>query len=438
MSEISADTRLPPGPSPEVRLDSSFPDGTLPMLVDLFHKFGDVYKLRSINRDPYVYVVSHPNDASYILGKNYRNYIKGVGIERVNVLLGRGLMVSEGDLWKRQRKMIQPMFHRDVLEDFFNLTVKCSELLLASWQAKRMAGESINLTAEMSQATLDFMLFVLFSGDLDHLIEHYGHNPFDIITDESARDLMFARKFRVLAKDVLGIVEARREKNRRPYDIVSLLIDVREKKSGQPMPDKLLVDEVLTLVIAGHETTAAALNWTWYLVSQHPDVESQMHDELDRILSGRVPSFDDLAKLVYTRQVIEEAMRLYPPGWLLTRRALAEDEISGFHVPAGTDVFVSPYIIHRHPEFWRQPESFKPERFAPEHSNNRPQGAYLAFSMGVRNCIGEAMAMYEMVTQLAIIGQQLKLEYIPQHSLELDAKVNLRPKHNLYMMIKER
>ncbi len=438
MSELSADTRLPPGPGSEVRLDFSFPDGTLPMLVDLFHKFGDVYKLRSIDREPHTYVVSHPNDASYILGKNYRNYDKGVGIERVNVLLGRGLMVSEGDLWKRQRKMIQPIFHRDVLENFFTLMVKCSEMLLASWQAKRIAVETINLTAEMSQATLDFMLYVLFSDDLECLVKQYGHNPFDIITDESARDLMFARKFRALTKDVIGIVESRREHNRRPYDIVSLLIDVREKKTGQAMPDKLMIDEVLTLVIAGHETTAAALNWTWYLISQHPDVESQLHDELDGVLSGRVPAFDDLAKLIYTRQIIEEAMRLYPPGWLLTRRALGEDEISGFHVPAGSDVFVSPYIIHRHPEFWQQPESFKPERFAPEHSNSRPQGAYLAFSMGARNCIGEAMAMYEMLTQLAVIGQQLRLDYIPQHSLELDAKVNLRPKHNLHMLIKER
>ena len=438
MIEASTEKCLPPGPGSDVRLDFSFPDGTLPMLQDLFKQFGDVYKLGSIDRDPYTYVVSHPNDAMHVLGKNYRNYVKGVGIERVNVLLGRGLMVSEGDLWKRQRKMIQPMFHRDVLEKFSASMVKCSHMLRASWHNKRIAGESINLTAEMSQATLDFMLFVLFGDDLDGLVEKYGSNPFDIVTDESARDLMFARKFRALAKDVLSIVESRREQDRRPFDLVSMLIDVREKKTGQPMADKLLVDEVLTLVIAGHETTAAALNWTWYLISQHPEVEQQFHDEIDRVLSGRDPNFEDLAQLTYTRQVLEEAMRLYPPGWLLTRRAKSADTISGFHVAPGTDVFVSPYIIHRHPEFWDQPESFNPERFDAANSETRPPGAYLAFSIGARNCIGEAMAMYEMLVQLAVIGQQLRLAYVPGPELELDAKVNLRPKHNLHMLVKER
>lgn len=438
MIEASTEMRLPPGPGPDVRLDFSFPDGTLPMLQDLFKQYGDVYKLGSIDRDSHTYVVSHPNDAMHVLGKNYRNYVKGVGIERVNVLLGRGLMVSEGDLWKRQRKMIQPMFHRDVLEKFCPVMVNCSQKLCASWQNKRIAGGSINLTAEMSQATLDFMLFVLFSDDLDGLIEQYGSNPFDIVTDESARDLMFARKFRSLAKDVSSIVESRREQHRRPFDLVSMLIDVREKKTGQPMADKLLVDEVLTLVIAGHETTAAALNWTWYLISQHPEVEQRFHDEIDRVLSGRTPNFEDLANLVYTRQILEEAMRLYPPGWLLTRRAISADIISAFDVAPGTDVFVSPYIIHRHPEFWDQPESFNPERFDAANRETRPPGAYLAFSIGARNCIGEAMAMYEMLVQLAVIGQQLQLEYVPGPELELDAKVNLRPKHHLHMLVKER
>ena len=204
------------------------------------------------------------------------------------------------------------------------------------------------------------------------------------------------------------------------------------------MSDKLLVDEILTLVIAGHETTAAALNWTWYLISQHPDVECQFREELERVLAGRAPVFEDLSNLVYTRQILEEAMRLYPPGWLLTRRALSEDEISGYYVAPGTDIFVSPYIIHRHPDFWTEPETFKPERFAPNNDDNRPPGAYLAFSMGARNCIGEAMAMYEMLIQLAVIGQQLRLEYVQRHALELDAKVNLRPKNNLYMFIRER
>ena len=236
MIQASTETRLPPGPDSNVLLDFSFPDSTLPMLQDMFRQFGDVYKVSSINRDQPVYVVSHPDAAAYVLGKNYRNYIKGVGIERVNVLLGRGLMVSEGELWKSQRKMIQPMFHRDVLEKFSPLMLKCSQRLLASWQQNRIADEPINLTAEMSQATLDFVLYVLFGDDLDALVQKHGANPFYIVTDESARDLMFARKFRALAKDVLEIIESRRAEDRRPFDLVSMLIDVREKKPGNQCP----------------------------------------------------------------------------------------------------------------------------------------------------------------------------------------------------------
>ena len=430
MNEMLSDKKLPPG---EGLVDFTFPDETLPMLLDQFRQHGDIYKLKSVQRDDWTYVVSHPDLVRQVLGTNYRNYKKGVGIDVVNILLGRGLMVSEGDLWKRQRKMIQPMFHRNVLEQFTALMTRCSRAVISSWQEKQRAGEVINITEEMSQVTLNFILYALFSEDLDRLVEREGRNPFGIVTDESARNLQFAREFRALSGVVMDMVHARQSEERRPFDLLSMMIDARDKQTGEPMSEKQLIDEVLTAVVAGHETTASALNWTWYMISQHPEVEERLQQEAVEVLGGCEPTAADLKQLGYTRQVIEESMRLYPPGWLLTRRALGEDEIGGYHVPLGTDLFISPYIVHRHPQFWDDPEQFRPERFASEQAARRPQGAYLAFSMGPRNCIGEAMAMQEMIIHISMVSQQLRLAFIPDQPVEIEAKVNLRPKHHLFM-----
>ncbi len=429
-NEMLSEKKLPPG---EGLIDFAFPDETLPMLLEKFHRHGDIYKLNSTRSDAWTYVVSHPDLLRHVLSTNYRNYRKGVGIEVVNILLGRGLMVSEGDLWKRQRKMIQPMFHRSVLERFTALMSRCSRKVISAWQEKQRTGEVIDITEEMSQVTLNFILYALFSEDLDRLIEQQGNNPFSIVAEESARNLQFARRFRALSGLVKDMVAARQSEERRPFDLLSMMIDARDKQTGEPMPEKQLIDEVLTAVVAGHETTASALNWTWYMISQHPEVGERLQQEAAGVLGGREPTAADINHLSYTRQVIEESMRLYPPGWLLTRRALGEDEIGGYYVPPGTDLFISPYIVHRHPQFWEDPERFRPERFVPEEAAERPQGAYLAFSMGPRNCIGEAMAMQEMIIHISMVSQQLRLALIPDQPVEIEAKVNLRPKHHLYM-----
>ena len=435
MNSMLSEKRLPPG---EGQVDFNFPDHTLPMLLEHFQQYGDIYKLNSTSSDAWTYVVSHPNLARRVLGENHRNYKKGIGIDLINILIGRGLIVSEGDLWKRQRKMIQPMYHRAVLERFTGLMTRCSRKLISAWQDKRLSGQAINITEEMSQVTLNFILYALFSEDLDALILEEGRNPFNVVTDESARNLLFARDFRALVGIVKNMVYARRSEGRRPVDLLSMMIDARDKQTGEPMSEKLLIDEVLTAVVAGHETTASTLNWTWYMISQHPDVEARLQQEVDAVLSGREPTAADLRRLCFTRQVIEESMRLYPPAWLITRRALGEDEIGGYYVPLGTDVFISPYIVHRHPQFWDDPEQFRPERFAPEPAASRPQGAYLAFSMGPRNCIGETMAMQEMIIHISMVSQHLRLTFVPDRPVEIEAKVNLRPKHNLYMKLEAR
>ncbi len=414
-------------------IDYHNPETILPTLVSLFKQYGDHFKARFPGQESDVFVLCHPAMAKQVLASNYKNYRKGVGIDLVNVLLGRGIMVSEGDLWKRQRKMLQPMFNKDILKQLVPLMTRCTSQLLAGWEDKIKQGSPINITEATSHAALNFILYALFSEDLTRIIDETGENPFLMVTDESARDLIFARRFRSLTGLIVEMMENRNRDNRRPPDILSLIMDASEKNSGTPMPQKQQLDEVLTLIIAGHETTASALNWTWYLISKNPQVEQRLVDETETLLGGRNPEFDDLGRLTYARQVLEESMRLYPPGWLLTRRALDDDEICGFHVPKGTDIFVPPYLIHRHPDFWTNAEQFDPDRFAPENKARHQQGSYLAFSIGPRNCIGEAMAMYEMVIHICMIVRKIRFERLPDQPIELKAVVNLRPKNDLFL-----
>lgn len=427
---------LPPGEGHII--DYHHPETILPTLANLFKRYGDHYKARFPDQKSDVFVLCHPAMAKHVLASNYKNYRKGVGIDLVNVLLGRGIMVSEGDLWKRQRKMLQPMFNKDILKQLVPLMTRCTSQLQDKWQQNIASGSPINITEATSHAALNFILYALFSEDLTRIIDETGENPFLMVTDESARDLIFARRFRSLSSLIIDMIERRNRENRRPSDILSLIMDASEKNTGTPMPQKQQLDEVLTLIIAGHETTASALNWTWYLISKNPHVEQRLVEETNAVLGGRTPEFDDMGRLTYTRQVLEESMRLYPPGWLLTRRALDDDEICGFHVPRGTDIFVPPYLIHRHPEFWKHPEQFDPERFAPENKAQHQQGSYLAFSIGPRNCIGEAMAMYEMAIHISMIIQKIRFELVPDQSVELKAVVNLRPKNDLYLTASNR
>ncbi len=431
MQQPFSNHRLPPGEGHVIDLQNL--DSILPTLLDLNKRYGDHFKARFAGQDSWLYVLSHPEMARHVLARNYKNYRKGVGIDLVNVLLGRGIMVSEGDLWKRQRKMLQPMFNRDNLHQLMPLMSDCTTRFIKHLQADMANSKPVNITEATGHAALNFILYALFSEDLIRIIDETGSNPFLMVTDESDRDLLFARRFRGLSKLILDMIDRRKKEHRRPFDILSMIMDASEKSTGEPMPQKQQLDETLTLIIAGHETTASALNWAWYLIARHPEVERRLIDEARQVLGGQPPHPDNIGHLSYTRQVLEEAMRLYPPGWLLTRRAIDEDEICGIHTPAGTDIFIPPYLVHRHPDFWDDPERFDPDRFAPQRKASLPQGAYLAFSIGPRNCIGESMALYEMIIHISMTIPNIHLQLLPNQDIELQALVNLRPKHDLYM-----
>ena len=323
-------------------------------------------------RRSYTYVIHHPDDIKRVLVSNHRNYTKGVGLDRVRILLGKGIMTSEGELWRRQRYMMQPMFHRRVITGFAGLIDAANERFIARWEAQRTRGELINLTDEMSELTLDIVLRSIFGADLDRMSEQLGGNPFEVITREQGRNLQFAFKFRSLTKLVAELVHRRREAGADHFDYVGMLMNARDKDTGEPMGGRELIDEVMTLIVAGHETTASALNWTWYLISQHPQVERRLHAEVDAAGDTAAPSLARMEALGYTQQVINEALRLYPPGWLLSRRSVARDVLSGYEIPAGANVLLPLYLLHRHPRYWQDPDVFWPERFAPEHEAQAP------------------------------------------------------------------
>ena len=209
-------------------------------------------------------------------------------------------------------------------------------------------------------------------------------------------------------------------------------MEARDRDNGQVMPDRQLVNEIMTLIVAGHETTASALNWAWYLLSQHPEVEAKLSSELHRSVA-ELPNLDDLPKFIYTRQVLDEALRLYPPGWLMTRRALRDDQLGDYFVPAGTEIYISPYFIQRHPDLWEAPDRFDPDRFDPDHSQDRHPLASLPFSAGPRNCIGEFFARVEMQIHLMTIAKRLRLRYVEKALPELNAGVNLRSNQDFIM-----
>ncbi len=294
------------------------------------------------------------------------------------------------------------------------------------------------MTDEVSELTLEIVLRSIFSADLDRLVTEVGSNPFALLTQEPARDLKFAYRFRQLTKLVAAVIARRRAERVEHFDFVQMLMDARDKETGDAMNERELIDEIMTLIVAGHETTASGLNWTWYLLAQHPDVEAQMHAEIDSIPAESAPGLPQMEQLTYTRQVVDEALRLYPPGWLLSRRTIGPDVLGGFRIPADTDVLFSPYLLHRHPQFWPDPESFRPERFDAEQQAERPRFAYMPFAAGPRHCIGETMALYEMYMHLYKVARHYRLTFVADRPLELEARVNLRSQHPFYMRLERR
>ena len=427
---------LPPGPAEGFDLGGN--EESLDRLREYFGRFGDLYRVFAPARGVYNYVINHPDDVKRVLLSNHRNYTKGEGMDRVKILLGNGIMTSEGEFWRKQRRMMQPSFHRRVIDQFSALIKTVNGRFAERWEAKAAHREPINLSDDVSELTLDIVLRSIFGDDLDRLESQIGANPFEVVAKEPNRDLKFAFRFRSLSKLVLEVINARRHSLSQHFDFLSMLMATRDRETDRPMGDKELIDEVLTLIVAGHETTAAALTWTWYLVSRHPQVRAQLELEADQTPRDATLGLDAAHSLIYTHQVIQEALRLYPPGWLITRRTLEADELGGFPIAPRTDVFISPYMLHRHPDFWSDPEAFQPERFNGIDAAERHKFSYIPFAVGPRHCIGENMAMFEMLVHVAAMSQRFTLTRTDDRPIEIEAQINLRPRSNFMMTVKAR
>jgi cytochrome P450 len=427
---------LPPGPAEGFDLAGS--DESLARLRRYFAQYGDFYRVFAPSRGVYNYVINHPDDIKRVLLSNHRNYTKGEGMGRVKILLGNGIMTSEGDFWRRQRRMMQPSFHRRIIDQFGGLIREVNDKFAARWAEKAARAEPVNVSDDTSELTLEIVLRSIFGGDLARLEKQLGANPFEVVAKEQNRDLKFAFRFRSLTKLVAELIDRRRREPEEHFDFLAMLMASRDRETDAAMSDKELIDEVLTLIVAGHETTAAALTWTWYLISQHPATQAQLQDEADRVGADRPLGLDAAESLTFTHQVLQEALRLYPPGWLITRRTLEADELGGFPIAPRTDVFISPYMLHRHPAFWSEPEEFRPERFAGEDAAERHKFSYIPFAVGPRHCIGENIAMFEMLAHVQAMSRRFTLTRAGDEPIELEAQINLRPRSNLMMTVSKR
>ena len=423
MMQTEQKQRIPEGP----------PDGfdpTQDLLVwieDNFRIYGDIYRANVFGRN--VYVVSSHEYAQHVLRNNWTNYRKGQAIKRIAILLGNGLMASEGEFWKRQRRMIQPAFHRDVVAGLFDVMRTANSKLLEKWEKAAQRNETVNVTSDVSLMVLEVTLRAVFGADYPLVAPFFA-----ILHDHPARNLDFAQMFADLRRIVVEAIERRGSEATGRADILGILIEARDQ-SGEPMPVDQLVKEITTIIVAGHETTASTLNLIWYLVSQNLEVDRRLSAELENVVAGEFPDIENLRKFAYTRLVIDEALRLYPPGWLITRRAKNDDRLGEYFVPAGAEIYISPYIIHRHPKLWVEPNSFQPERFNSTVVREKRSAAMLPFSIGPRNCIGELFARTEMQVHLIAVGSRIRLRYLEEHPPEFEAGVNLRSKHDFLMSV---
>jgi cytochrome P450 len=402
-----------------------------------------------------MFIINEPNAIRYVVLDNAANYTKSeVGRRLLEPGLGRGLLTSEGETWRRHRRIMAPAFDPRSVAGYAPIMTGVTEDLLGKWDSLAEPRE-LDVAAAMMQLTLHIISQAMFSSDSDEIVNviESGVNKYQTIVRPSLLDLLHFPLWlaRLLAPHPTDgifdefdrkvdrlLTERGREPDAEPKDLLARLIAARDSETGGGMTPKEVRDQVVTIFMAGHETTSLALSWTWYLLSQHPAVEAKLHAELAAVLGGRTPANEDVANLRYTRMVIEESMRLFPPAHTFGRQPIADDEILGHRIPAGAEVLILPWLVHRKPSLWEDPERFDPERFAPERTAARPRFAYIPFGAGARICIGAAFAMTEAALILATIAQRYRLHLMPGHPVEPQGLITLRPRYGLRMILQRR
>ena len=438
----------PPGPKSR-GIIGNFPMGSrnpLGLYTQWARQYGEIVYYRFLSR--HIYFLNSPELAKYALLTNYQNFIKGDALRLNRRIFGNGLLTNEGDSWLQQRRLIQPAFHRSKIESYGDTMVTFTERMMAGWQD----GEARDIHQEMMRLGLKIVAKVLFNVEITaetdrvsmalNTVQELSSGGRMLLPPifrllPTADNLRYRRAVRELDDVVYGLIRERRANGPAGDDLLHALLQVKDV-GGRPMPDEQLRDEVMTLLLAGHETTAVSLSWTWYLLAQNPDVEKRLWSELRRVLNGRSPGIQDLAELRYTDRVVREAMRLYPPVWAVVRTCVKECEIGDYRVPAGATVLVSQWVMHRDPRFYDDPERFDPDRWLEDRAKGIPKFAYFPFGGGPRTCIGSSFATMEAVLVLATIAQRYQIRVSQNYSVEPLPTMTLRPSHGIKVVLAQR
>jgi cytochrome P450 len=442
-------TRLPPGPRGHP-LVGNLPEFARDVLG--FHdrcrdQYGDIVRLHLGNR--MVYLLNHPELIHVVLVSRHRDFIKHSFFWRhVRAIFGSGLLTSEGDSWLRQRRLAAPAFHRERIAAYAQTMVSYTERMLGGWTD----GGLRNLHHDMMAVTLEIVAKVLFDADVTSEVTAVGR-AFDAVTDEIAArfrrpifipdwvplpgNIRYTRGVRALDAVVYRIIREHRVNGAAGADLLSMLMQARDEDGAQ-MSDRQLRDEAITLLLAGHETTALVLSWTWYLLFQNPAAEAALQDELDRVLDGRAPGPADLPALKYTEHVILESMRLYPPAYGIGREAVRDCELGGYHVPRGTTLFMSPWVLQRDPRWFEDPLEFRPARWADGLADRLPRHVYMPFGGGPRICIGNSFALMEAVLLLATVARRFRMTGLPDQRVTPFPTITLRPRAGVWAHVHRR
>jgi cytochrome P450 len=415
----------------------------LAMLTDAADEFGDVVKFAMGPKT--LYFFNHPDHAKHVLADNPLNYHKGLGLKEARRrILGDGLLTSEDDVWKRQRRIIQPAFRRDRIAGFTSVVTDAGQTLVN--RLGTQVGSTVDLSEEMTRLTMSVLGKSLLAADLSPL--RMLGPAFEVAQDQAMFEMVslgavplwlpLPRNFRFrkakgqLTDAVEVLVSGRAHASGRDgTDLLSMLSAAYRDEPDAQVRWRVMRDELVTILLAGHETTASTLSWAWYLLGSHPEAAAAMHAEAVQVLGDRTPTHEDLARLPYTTTVIQETMRLYPPVWGLTRISVAADVVGGFRVPAGADVMISPYTLHRHPGFWPEPNEFRPERFATSATPVENRYAYIPFGAGPRVCVGSHLGMLEATLIAAMVARDFRFELIPGTRAVPEAMLSLRVRGGL-------
>jgi len=428
----SSSRHLPPTPRGTVR---ELVRNPLSYFLSITHQYGDIVCYRPAP-DP-AYLINHPNYIHHVLVDKHRNYSKETySNQAFKQIIGEGLINLEGDAWMRQRRLMQPAFHHTRLEKLDSLIVQATLDMLERWQGLYQQSQPVDVAREMAALTMTITSRALFGVDLGDEVKAIGEIINEVANlTEKPRDPRLQQAVREFGAVVERIIHLRHRDFKDQGDLLSSMMTAHDEVSGARLSDLQLKNEVMGLLLAGHETTANALTWTIYLLSQNLWASDRLRHEVGQVLNLRRPSGSDLANLPYLRQVLDESLRLFPPAWIIGRRAIMEDEIGGYHVPAGTVIAICIYTLHRHPGFWENPDQFDPDRFTSERSADRNRYAYIPFSIGPRQCIGNTFGLLEASLVLTCIAQRFELHSLPGIDIQPQPLFVLRPNRDLLMSL---